>query len=252
MPSMVSISGAALAAVMLICTTITPARAQMLLPTRSEAPPIVAPKPLSRTELPPVERGERAGTGFFVDEFGHMLTARHVVQDCSRVMIQKEGRMMSARVVALSTPYDLALLRVAKTRGIAAVFPRNVTSSPNDMMFAADYANLPTMLARGGVLANASVGATSGSGEAGHIALNSTVTFGSSGAPVLDLRGLIEGIVSRKTSVNRVLAVGSAGAKSFLAASNIRFQEDDRPQIAGSGSRAHRAASVSARVICLN
>jgi hypothetical protein len=251
-PSTISITSAALVAVVLSCAAPMPARAQMLMPTRNEAPQIAPPKPLSRTELPPVERGERAGTGFFVDDSGHMLTARHVVQDCSRIVIQKEGRTTSARVVALSTPYDLALLRTTRTRGLAAVFPRNVTSSPNDMMFAADYANLSMMLARGGVLANASVGMTSGSGEAGHIALNSTVTFGSSGAPVMDSRGLIEGVVSRKTSVNRVLAVGSAGAKSFLAASNIRFQENDRPQIAGSGSRAHRAASISARVICLN
>jgi hypothetical protein len=235
---------------LLICGA--PAQSQMLLPTRGEVPPHAPPKPLTRAALPAADRGERAGTGFYVDDIGHMLTARHVVQDCSRIMVQKEGRTSSAQVTAVSTPYDLALLHTAKTRGLAAVFPRSVVTLTNDIVFAADYASLPTMLVRGGMLANASVSPATGSDESGHIALQSTLTFGSSGAPVLDSRGLIEGVVSRRTAINRVLAVGSTAAKAFLAASNIRFQQDDRPQISGSASRAHRAASISARVICVN
>lgn len=242
----------ALTAVAVVVCAATPASSQFLLPVRTDAPALTPPKPLTRADLPPVERGERAGTGFFVDDLGHLLTARHVVQGCGRIIVHKEGRSMTARLVAMSTPYDLALLRTPKTRGLAAVFPRTVSASVNSMVFAADYATLPTMVTRGGTLANASVSKTSGGDEAGHIALNSTVTFGASGAPVLDSRGLVEGVISRKTNVNRVLAVGAAGAKSFLASSNIRLQEDDRPQLSGSASRAHRAASISARVVCMN
>lgn len=242
----------ALTAVAVVVCAASPAASQFLLPARTDAPSLTPPKPLTRADLPPVERGERAGTGFFVDDLGHLLTARHVVQGCGRIIVHKEGRSMTARLVAMSTPYDLALLRTPKTRGLAAVFPRTVSTSVNSMVFAADYATLPTMVTRGGTLANASVSKTSGGDEAGHIAITSTVTFGASGAPVLDSRGLVEGVISRKTSVNRVLAVGAAGAKSFLASSNIRPLEDDRPQLSGSASRAHRAASISARVVCLN
>ncbi|WP_249225566.1 S1 family peptidase [Tardiphaga alba] len=242
----------ALTAVAISISAATPAAAQFLLPTRTDIPALVPPKPLTRADLPPAERGERAGTGFFVDDRGHILTARHVVQSCSRIVVHKEGRSMTAKLVAVSTPYDLALLHTPKTRGLAAVFPRNVTSAVNDMVFAADYTNLPTTVTRGGMLANASVGKTAGGDEAGHIAITSPVTYGASGAPVLDSRGLVEGVISRKTNVNRVLAVGAAGAKAFLASNNIRLQEDDRPQISGSASRAHRAASISAGIVCLN
>lgn len=242
----------ALTVVAMVVLAASPASSQFVLPVRSDAPSLLPPKPLTRTDLPTVDRGERAGTGFFVDDFGHLLTARHVVQGCGRIIVHKEGRSMTARLVATSTPYDLALLRTQKTRGIAAVFPRSVTSAVNDMVFAADYATLPTMVTRGGTLANASLGKISGGEEAGHIAINSTVTFGASGAPVLDSRGLVEGVISRRTNVNRVLAVGAAGAKLFLASSNVRPQEDDRPQLSGSASRAHRAASISARIVCLN
>jgi hypothetical protein len=87
--------------------------------------------------------------------------------------------------------------------------------------------------------------------EAGYLAIDSNVTFGASGAPVLDGRGLVEGVVSRRTAIDRVMTVGAAEAKSFLTSNGVRLAEDDRPQIAGGGSRAHRAASISARVTCL-
>jgi serine protease Do len=190
-------------------------------------------------------------TGFFVDEAGHLLTARHAVENCTRVIVAKETHRIIARVVAQSSRYDLALVKVAKTLGLAAVFPRSVTASANDMVFAAAYDTLPGLPSSGGVLANARVTSSFGGSEAGHLVIESPVTFGASGAPVLDKNGLVQGVVSRRTTINRVLAVGAGEAKSFLAANGVRVDEDDRPQLAGSASRAHRAASISAHVTCL-
>lgn len=178
-----------------------------------------------------------------------MLTARHAVEDCARVVIAKEGRSFAARVVALSPREDLALLKVPKTLGLAAVFPRNSSPATSDLMFAASYDNLPGMIAGGGTLANAVVAdRRNGSGT---LELESNASFGTSGAPVLNSRGLVEGVVSRRRMINRVQAVGTTEAKAFLASHSVRPSEDDRPQIAGGGSRAHRAASISARVTCL-
>ena len=119
------------------------------------------------------------------------------------------------------------------------------------MVFAAAYDTLPGMMARGGTLANATVASNLGGSEDGYLVIDSNVTFGASGAPVLDSRGLVEGVISRRTMINRVLTVGAAEAKSFLTGNGVRIQEDDRPQIAGGSSRANRAASISARVTCL-
>ena len=213
--------------------------------------PVGAPTPLVHTSEAPAIRREKSGTAFFVDGSGHMLTARHAVEDCVRVVVAKEGRAAWARVVALSPRFDIALIDIKRTWGLAAVFPRSVTVAASDMVFAAAYDTLPGMVGRGGMIANSTVAPSMGSGEAGHLAIDSTVTFGASGAPVLDGRGLVEGVVSRRTSINRVLAVGAAEAKAFLAANGVRVEEDDRPQIAGSASRANRAASISAHVTCL-
>lgn len=225
---------------------VEPAPAQSWMPFR--AAERTAPQSLARPPEPATIRREKNGTAFFVDDAGHMLTARHAVEDCARLVVAKEGRSVLARTVALSTGFDLALIKVPKTLGLAAVFPRSGTASVNDMMFAAAYDKLPEMVTRGGVLANATV---ADGGEAGHLAIDSTVTFGASGAPVLDSRGLVKGVISRRTRIDRVIAVGAAEAKAFLAGNGIRFDQDDRAQIAGGGSRANRAASISARVTCL-
>ena len=234
----------------LICGfAVVPAAGQSWMPVQAHDRTTV--QPLSRPAEPAAIRREKNGTAFFVDDAGHMLTARHAAEDCTRIVVVKEGRAVAARLVALSPRFDIALIKVPKTLGLAAVFPRSVTAGVNEMVFAAAYDTLPGMMARGGTLANATVVSSFGGSEAGYLVIDSNVTFGASGAPVLDSRGLVEGVISRRTMVNRVLTVGAAEAKAFLVGNGVHVEEDDRPQIAGGSSRANRAASISARVTCL-
>lgn len=231
----------------MVAALAAPAAGQLWMPVQNGERP--SPQPLSRpTES--VHREEN-GTAFFVDDFGALLTARHAVDDCTRVVVSKEGRSVAAKVLALSSRFDLGLIKVPRTLGISAVFPHTVTVSANDMVFVSAYDKLPKMTRHGGTLANATVSSGFGGSERGYLALDSDVTFGASGAPVLDGRGLVEGVISRRTMMNRVLAVDAAESKAFLAAHGIHFGEDDRPQLAGGASRANRAASISAHVTCL-
>jgi S1-C subfamily serine protease len=226
-----------------------PATAQSWIPVRAHDR---APRqPLARPQEPASIHSEKTGTGFFADDTANMLTARHAAEGCTRIVVAKEGRAVTARVVALSPSVDPALIKVPKTLGLAAVFPRNVTATVNDLVFAAAYDALPPMTAGGGTLGNATVTSGDNGSEAGYLAIDSNVTFGASGAPVLDSRGLVEGAISRRATISRVLAVGAVEAKAFLVSNGSHLQEDDRPQIAGGGSGANRAASISARVTCL-
>jgi S1-C subfamily serine protease len=192
--------------------------------------------------------GKKSGTAFFVDDSGDLLTAGHIVDDCLSVVVTKEGRVLPAQVEAFSRQPDLALVKVSTTLGLAAVFPRDITPSANDMVFAAAYDSLPAMIAAGNILSNATVVAEdAGSGS---LSIDSSVTFGASGAPVLDGRALVQGVISRRTPEDHVDAVSAAQAKAFLEANGIAIAEDDRPQIAALGSRANRAASISAGITC--
>jgi serine protease Do len=207
---------------------------------RSEA------SPLSRPQEATTVTRETSGTAFFVDGSGHMLTARHAAENCARLLVLKEGRTVAAHLVASSQTADLAIIKVPKTLGLAAVFPNQAVASTNDMVFASAYDKLQ---ASRGMLANATIAANVR--ETGALLIDSDITFGASGAPVLDGRGLVQGVVSRRIAERRVLAVGAAEAKSFLAANGVPVDQDDRPQIAGASVRADRAASISARVICV-
>jgi trypsin-like peptidase len=203
--------------------------------------------PLARTQEPAVATRQKSGTGFFVDDKGHMLTARHAAEDCSRLVVAKEGHALAAHLVALSPSADIALIKVTKTLGLAAVFPSTVGVNTNDMVFASAYDKLAT---NRGLLANATVAGSPGS-QSGALMIDTDVTFGASGAPVLDSRGLVQGIISRRTGSSRVVAVGAGDAKTFLAANGVRVTIDDRSQIVAAASRGSRAASISAQVTCL-
>jgi hypothetical protein len=79
------------------------------------------------------------------------------------------------------------------------------------------------MLTRGGMLADTSVASLSSGGKTGNMVRDSAVTFGASGA-----RGLVKGVISRRTTINRVVAAGSAEAKAFLERHPFRSGRPDR------------------------
>jgi S1-C subfamily serine protease len=211
-------AGWTLLAACFICLGLAePLRAQSIYPILSPSPR-QASEHLSRTtgtrtETTTVTR-EKNGTGFFVDDSGHMLTAGHAAVDCTRLIVAKEGHVVAARVVAVSSQFDLALIQAARTLGLSATFSRSGKATVNDMMFAAAYDTLPGMMARGGTLANATVSANGT--EAGYLAIDSNVTFGASGAPVLDGRGLVQGVISRGN-------VGEAPLPEMVQPLNLRF-----------------------------
>jgi serine protease Do len=98
------------------------------------------------------------------------------------------------------------------------------------------------MTARGGTLANATV--SSRGTEAGYLAIDSNVTFGASGAPVLDGSGLVQGVIGRRIGFEHVLAVDAKQATP----SCMPIMSPSR-RTTGAGSRVRAcAASISARV----
>ncbi len=228
------------------------ARARSLYPSPLQVPYAAsvesAPLALAVPASSSIFSRQRTGTGFFVDDSGRLVTALHVVAGCARVAVAKEGYRLVAEVMARSGRHDLALLQVPRTLGLAAVFPDSARADPRDMVFVAGYDALPSLQTGRDVLANATV---AGHGEDGELALDSSVSHGASGAPVLDSQGLVQGVISRRTTSGRVLAISAGDTKAFLAANGVGIAQDDRAQIAPLASRANRAASISARVICL-
>src|SRR5262249_85733 len=146
------------------CLAPNSAQAQFMMPIAAQQQHVPA-KPLA---LPAPGGTQRVlgSTGFFVDDTGHLLTARHAVEGCVRVRISKEKWRLDARVVAVSSRYDLALLKTSKTLGLAAVFPRTAVPSVNEMVFAGAYTTLTDTPASRSIFANARVLGSFGGSEA--------------------------------------------------------------------------------------
>jgi S1-C subfamily serine protease len=213
------------------------------------APPASSAKALA-TVAPSNIGVELSSTGFFVDNDGHLLTARHAARDCAQLYVAKEDRVLTAKLVASSEPLDLALLKIEETLGLPAVFTRRSELAANDMVFAAGYEALQDVLAQGGALFNAVVADTDPRGADAEIELVSDATYGASGAPVLGSTGLVIGMITHRGLEGRVFATSAEKIKAFLAASHFAYDEDDRPQLGTLQDRAHRAETISANVLC--
>jgi S1-C subfamily serine protease len=57
-------------------------------------------------------RGESTGSGFVIDEEGHILTNAHVIESASSVTVTVEDRARSAQVVGKDPSTDLALVKI--------------------------------------------------------------------------------------------------------------------------------------------
>lgn len=213
---------------------------------RSSIAPQVAP---ALTRDPEILARIRGSTGFFVDQTGSLVAARHAVENCGQLVIGKEQHQVPAQLVALAKQSDIALLRIPRTLGLAVVFPQKREAMSGEAVFAVAYDNR-TDLQTSSLAGVARVESTQDKNEKGYFAIDSSATFGASGAPVLDRNGLVQGVISRRHG-NHVLAVGIGEVKTFLLSEHVHIEEDDRPQVSAPERLAERAQSVSVHVTCL-
>jgi S1-C subfamily serine protease len=140
-----------------------------------------------------------SGTGFFVAASGVVLTNHHVVRQCAGVTIDTAaGNSGKAEVIALDQARDLALLRTDLLGQAVARFRNESTLRRPENLIVVGYPNRG--MAR--VQPIASTGEFAGYGPpVGTIprfAMLGEVRRGNSGGPVLDLNGLVVGVVFGK------------------------------------------------------
>ena len=155
--------------------------------------------------------GRGAGTVWHRD--GLILTNAHVVRDRTIRVSLDDGRVMDARVVAVSKEYDLAAL-VVEARDLPAIplgDSRKVV--PGEIVLAVGHPWGRVGAATSGI----AIGLESHEGsEREWLAVNMQLRPGNSGGPLLDREGRLIGINTIMSGPNVGLAVPSHVAKSFL------------------------------------
>jgi serine protease Do len=242
-------------AMLLVCMT-GDAAAQTI-----REPVMIAPS--KRIDTLPLDAN---ATGFFVNDAGDVLTARHVVDTCQSLYLIKDGQLARATIKAVSADQDLAVITSKLKPYLAASFIKTPDLSGGRPVFAAGYEVLRHMQDRSSMMYNALTRHNADeSSNNGEMTLTSSATHGASGSPVLDQAGLVVGLVTDRAEASNVdprayvtrsgassyvIALSSDPIKAFLSANNVPFTETDTPQLESMQPHAPRAATLEAGVLC--
>jgi S1-C subfamily serine protease len=167
---------------------------------------------------------EGLGSGFLVDDQGHILTNNHVVAGASSVEVAlSHGKTVSARVLGTDPADDLALIKVDPA-AVAGIVPLPLGDSsavkPGQMAIALGSPYGLTDSITVGVISglNRNLG---GPGMTGMLQTDASIGPGNSGGPLLNSRGEVIGIntagqSSPETGANIGFAVPSNVARRVL------------------------------------
>lgn len=178
-------------------------------------------------------RAVSSGTGFVVAP-GRIMTNHHVVERCQEMRARRQdGTDVAARVLASDRTRDLAILGVDGDVGPALAFRGSPPPRRGETVVTYGFP-LAGLLSSGPTLTTGDISALAGlADDARQIQISAPVQPGNSGGPLLDMSGLVVGVVVSKLNAQRVaqrtgdipqnvnFAVKGAEAIAFLREQNV-------------------------------
>lgn len=164
------------------------------------------------------------GTGFFVNK-NNVITNHHVVRNCKRIILTRNGYKSAAEIQVEDTTNDLALLKASQGNGTFLSFRTGRGPRIGDGVIVVGY---PL-----GDILGSSIKVTTGNlssmtglvNDTTGLQLTAPVQPGNSGGPLLDMSGHVVGvIVARlKKEQNVNFAIKSNVAQMFLDINNVDY-----------------------------
>ncbi len=194
--------------------------------------------------------GEATGTGFVIDDAGHILTNYHVVQDATSVSVGfDDNRVVDARVLGTDATNDLALLQV-ETDGLKLAplqLGDSTTVQVGDPVLAiGNPFGLDRTLTTGVVSAlQRQITAPNGFTIQHVIQTDAPINPGNSGGPLLDAAGRVIGINSQIITGG----TGSNGNVGIGFAVPINTAKKLLPQLKQAGSVVHAYLGITGATI---
>ncbi len=186
---------------------------------------------------------EGQGSGFLVDNQGHIVTNNHVVSGASSVQVQlKSGNTVDARVVGTDAIDDLAVISVDPAK-ISGVTPLQLADSsavkPGQMAIAIGSPFGLTNSITVGVISGLNRSMGGRSGATGMLQTDATINPGNSGGPLLDASGQVIGVNTAVEAASGARGIGFAvpsGTVSRVLPTLIAGQQVARPWLGISGT----------------
>lgn len=147
-----------------------------------------------------------SGTGFYLNTYGQVLTAAHVVHECASIEVRAGKDSLSATVATDSALLDLAVLDTrASSEHLLRILDHselgesviNVGFPLQTLMTDAPTVTRGTLSSRAGL-----------SGSAGQFQFSAPIQPGASGGPVVDSRGNVLGVAVGTLNATELLKTG--------------------------------------------
>jgi uncharacterized protein len=169
------------------------------------------------------------GSAVVVSRMGDILTNEHVIQGCKNIRLQPSGS--TVKLVAQDARNDLALLRLEGGKIPAVKIRIGKGLRLGDELVAVGYP-LRGLISNGPTVTTGIVNALSGlNNDTSAFQMSATVQPGSSGGPIVDMHGLLVGIVRSRLQPNGPISpqnvnfgINLATVQSFLDAHSVDYE----------------------------
>jgi S1-C subfamily serine protease len=178
--------------------------------------------------FPQQQQSEATGSGFVIDDSGHILTNNHVVSGASKVTVKiGDGQTQDAKVVGSDPSSDVALLQVSNTDGLHPLQLGNSSSVEvgDPVVAIGNPFGLDRTVTSGIVSAlQREINAPNGFSISDVIQTDAAINPGNSGGPLLDSEGRVIGINSQIETGGGQGSVGIGFAVPIDTASDVVHQ----------------------------
>ncbi len=181
------------------------------------------------------QRPVLSGTAFVVNKAGDAVTNFHVVDGCARLLVR--GRADEAKVIATDSFNDIAVIRIPGFEGVAAP----VAAKPTELKLGDEIVvygfPMQGVLSASGNLTPGVVSALAGfANNSAQIQITAPIQPGSSGSPVINMKGEVVGVVVQKLSDKAVakamnvipqnvnFAINGQTLASFLDSNKVGYE----------------------------
>lgn len=201
-----------------------------------------------------------AGTGFYINRDGHLITNDHVVRGCRAIFVRGDGAQQQATLVAHDAQRDLAVLKVnaAAPRSIAPLRWNIKDLKVGDPLYIYGFPGKEGAQGKSSFARSKLLDMKGAGGITHWLQLESVAREGNSGGPVLDASGNVIAVVVGRTEFYReparkggeltlIKKVGNAitlaALQDFLRANRISFYQHASGQMGRSDTVIQQMAS---------
>ena len=205
-----AVAGLVAIATLLVAVAVLATRLISTAPAASAQAPAPSPSPSATASLTvpaiyqrvapsvvAIQAGRGSGTGIIVADDGTIITADHVIADASAVVVTyADGTLTRATVLSSNKQMDIALLTPARLPQIVVPATLGGIADIGAPVVAIGNPLGLTDSVSAGVVSGLNRSVVTSTGKrSGLIQFDASVNPGSSGGPLLDVRGMVIGIV---------------------------------------------------------